>query len=253
MISGKETRSFGPQAELPFAPRLGLWNGWFYPMSRVQKLPTASFSPYYGCVIMIAAILVFGGIIGWSAYTYFVQDSAIAAITVDAPAPLPSAELPPETMAALQKRLTDFAAAATTDRPAELALTLAELNALLPLAPDTGSGNYAGKLRLIRSNPVTGTLTAQTSLPMNKKFWEKGFRYLVGEVTFHIYLHEEGPDAKVVDVQIPGKYVEPGLIQDMGRWPWLGLYQSGPLGAVLKGIRHVQVTAEGVLLSTQKK
>jgi hypothetical protein len=203
---------------------------------------------------MIAAILVFGGIIGWSAYTFFVQDKVIAGLTVDTPAPLPQATLPPETMAALQKRLTDFAAAAKAGQPAELSLTLGELNAILPLAPDTGSGTFADKLHFIRTDPAANTLSAQASLPMNKKFWEKGFRYLIGEVTFHIYVDETtGPDAKVADVKIPGKEVEPGLIRDMGRWPWLGFYQSGPLGPVLKGIRHVQVTPTGVTLSTQKK
>jgi len=223
-------------------------------MSAPLKQPTASFSPYYGCVIMVLAVLVFGGIIGWSAYTFLVQDKVIAGLTVDTPAPLPPSTLSPEATAALQKRVGDFGAAATSNQRAELILTLAELNAILPMAPDTGSGTFADKLHFIRTDPAKNTLTVQASLPMNKKFWEKGFRYLVGEVSFHIYLDETtGPDAKVVDVKIPGKEVEPGLIRDMGRWPWLGFYQSGPLGPVLKGIRHVQVTPEGVLLNTRKK
>ena len=222
-------------------------------MSRVQKLPTATFSPYYGCAIMIAAVLVFGGIIGWSAYTYFVQDKAIAVITVNEPVKLPPADLPREAQADLEKRLADFAAAANASQPAELQLSLADLNAMLAMAPESGSGSYADQLRLTRTDPAANTLSAQTSLPMNRKFWEKGMRYLVGEVTFLVYVHEAGPDAKVVDVKVPGKAVEPGLIQDMGRWPWLGLYQNGPLGAVLKNIRQAEVTPSGVRLSTQKK
>ena len=223
-------------------------------MSAPLKQPVSSFSPAYGCIIMIAAVLVIGGIIGWSAFTFLVQDKVIAGLTVDTPAPLPPASLPPEATAALQKRLTEFATAATSNQPAELALTLAELNAILPLAPDPGGGTFADKLHFTRTDPAANTLTAQASLPMNKKFWEKGFRYLVGEVTFRVYVDETtGPDAKVVDVKVPGKEVEPGLIRDMGRWPWLGFYQESALGPILKGIQHAQVTPDGVLLSTRKK
>jgi hypothetical protein len=222
-------------------------------MSAPLKQPTASFSPYYGCVIMIAAVLVFAGIIAWSAYTFFVQDKAIAAITVAQPAPLPPADLSGEAKADLEKRLTRFADAAKAGQPADISLTLAELNAMLGMAPDAGNGGYAGSLRLIRTDPAASAIVTQTSLPMNKKFWEEGHRYLVGEVTFYIYLHEGGPDAKVMDIKVPGKEVEPGLIRDMGRWPWLAPYQSGPLGPVLKAVQQVQVTPTGVTLSTTKQ
>lgn len=58
-------------------------------MSNVQKVPTAGFSPYYGCAIMIMAVLIFGGILGWSAFSLFTQDKAIGLITQPEPVKLP--------------------------------------------------------------------------------------------------------------------------------------------------------------------
>jgi hypothetical protein len=222
-------------------------------VTRLQKVPTAGFSPYYGCAIMIAAVLVFGGMVGWSIYAFFAQDKTIAALTQDYPITLPPATLPAAAQADLEKRLAGFAAAATADQPAELKLSLPELNALLAMAPAIEAGGYAEQLRLIRTDPVLNTLSAQACLPMNRKFWEKGKRYLIGEVTFGIYDGPAGPDAKVVNVKVPGKTVEPGLINNMGIWPWLAPYQTGPLGEVLKKIRHAQVTPEGIALATQKR
>lgn len=222
-------------------------------MARLQKVPTAAFSPYYGCAIMLAAVLVFGGMVGWGIFSYFVQDKTIAAMTVNEPIKLPPAALTPEAQSAFDKRLANFGAAATAGQPAELTLSLAELNALLVMAPDTGSGTYAEKLRFHSTDPAKKTLTAQACLPMNKKFWEDGMRYLIGEVTFEVYVHDAGPDARVVDVKVPGKTVEPGLINNMGIWPWVAPYQSGPLGTVLKNIREAEVTADGLILRTVKK
>jgi hypothetical protein len=121
------------------------------------------------------------------------------------------------------------------------------------MAPDAGGGTYADKLHFIGTDPATNRLTAQASLPLNKKFWEKGKRYLNGEVTFQVYVSETGPDAKVYDVKVPGKTVEPGMVRDMGRWPWLGIYHTGKLGEILATIRQVDVTLMGLELSTQKK
>ena len=117
-------------------------------MSRLQKVPTAPFNPFYGCAIMTMAALIFGGIIAWSAYALITQDKEIAKITVDAPITLPPVEITPEARAELEKRLTTFADAARTNQPAELSLTIADLNAIISIAPDTGYGSYAGLVRL---------------------------------------------------------------------------------------------------------
>ena len=65
-------------------------------MARVEKVPVSSFSPFYGCAIMIMAALVFGGIIAWSAYSLFQQDKAIAVFAENQPQKFAAIDLSPE-------------------------------------------------------------------------------------------------------------------------------------------------------------
>ncbi len=222
-------------------------------MARIQKVPTGEFSPFYGCAIMSMAALTFGGIIAWSAYSLITQDKAIAVFTVDEPARMAAIDLSADMKSALEKRLSDFATAAKAGQTAELTLSIAELNALLMLAPDSGYGSYTELLRFEKADPTKNTLSGQVSLPMNRiKFWENKKRYLNGEITFLIYVHAEGIDAKVVDVKVPGKTVAEGFVAGMEIWPWVAPYRKiEPLGTVLKLIKKATVTADGVTLSTK--
>lgn len=222
-------------------------------MARIQKTPTGEFSPFYGCLIMSLAALTFGGIIAWSGYTLLTQDKAISAFTVDEPEKMPAVVLAAEAKMALEKRLSDFAAAVTSGQASELSLSLAEINALLTLAPDSGYGSYAELVRFEKTDPAKSTLEGRVSLPMNRlKFWEGKKRYLNGSATFLIYVHEEGIDAKVVDVKVPGKTIAEGFVSGMEIWPWVAPYRKiEPLGGVLKSIKKVTVTAEGITLSTK--
>ncbi len=221
-------------------------------MARVQKVPTASFSPYYGCAIMLMAVLTFGGIIAWSWYALVTQDKVIASLTVDDPDTLPSTTLAEAAQAALEQRLATFAEAARNGRAAELALSLEELNALLVLAPDTGYGSYAGLLHFEKTDPANSRLVARIALPMNRiKFWEGRKRYLNGQAGFLVHVHAEGVDAKIIDVEVPGKEVPEGFIVGLEIWTWLAPYRSlEPIGSVLKAVRQARVTDAGLLLST---
>lgn len=221
-------------------------------MASIQKAPTAPFNPFYGCAIMVMAALIFGGIIAWSAYTFFEQDKAIAKITVDQPVKLPPVVVTPEARAALEKRLSDFGDAAKKGTSAELTLTLADLNAIVSIAPDTGYGSYADLVRFESTLPEKSGIVGQVCLPLNNmKFWEDKKRYLIGQITFYIHIHEEGLDAKVMDVKVPGKEVPDGFISGMEIWPWVAPYRKvEPIGTVLKAIRQAKVTPEGLFLST---
>ncbi len=222
-------------------------------MASIQKIPTGDFSPFYGCAIMTMAAMTFGGIIAWSAYSLITQDKAIEVFTVNEPVKMAAINLPVETKAALEKRLTDFATGARAGQMVELKLNITELNALLTMAPDSGYGSYAELLRFEKTDPAKSTLSGQVSLPMNRlKFWEGRKRYLNGEAVFLIYVHEEGIDAKMVEVKVPGKTVAEGFVNGMEIWPWIGPYRKiEPLGTVLKLIKKVTVTADGVTLSTK--
>jgi hypothetical protein len=224
-------------------------------MARIQKVPTAPFSPFYGCAIMVIAILIFGGIVTWSAYSLFSQDRQIALFTQDEPIKLDPPELSAEQKASLLERLQVFGDAVKAGQPADLKLSLQELNALPALAPKTDYGSYAGMVLLEKTDPSKNTLSGKVCLPLNRlKFWEGKKRYLVGEATFLAEAKSEGVDAKVVDVKVPGKEVPEGFVTGMEIWTLLAPYrQTEPLGAVLKGIQKVEVVADGVQLSSVKK
>ncbi|MCF7787756.1 MAG: hypothetical protein K9N47_16620 [Prosthecobacter sp.] len=219
-------------------------------MDKIQKVPTGEFHSGYGCIIMAAVAGVFGFIIWWSYYTLTTMDAAIAAITQTAPATLP----PVATVPDLEQRLTDFAAAATAGKPATLKLTVADLNALLLLAPDGGNGSYKDMLRVKSLDAANQTIVTEASLPMNTaKFWEDTKRYLVGEVDFILVPTELGPDAKVSAVRVPGKTVPEEMVKGMAMYGYLGPYQNdAKLGPVLKAIQKHQVESDGVVLSTVK-
>lgn len=219
-------------------------------MSKIQKVPTGEFHSGYGCIIMAAVIGVFGFILWWSYYTLTTMDAAIAAITQTAPATLPPVAAVPE----LGQRLTDFATAANSGKPATLKLSVADLNALLLLAPDGGNGSYKDMLRVKSLDAANQTIVTEASLPMNTaKFWEDTKRYLVGDVDFILVPTELGPDAKVSAVRVPGKTVPEEMVKGMAMYGYLGPYQNDKtLGPVLKAIVKYQIEADGVMLSTVK-
>lgn len=224
-------------------------------MARIQKVPTAPFSPYYGCAIMMMAVLIFGGIITWSAYSLLSQDKQISQFTQDEPVKLDAAELPAEQKAGLVQRLTSFGDDITAGRAASLKLSIAELNALPAMAPQSDYGSYAGMVLLEKANPADNTLSGRICLPLNRlKFWEGKKRYLVGEASFLAHVNAEGVDAKVVAVKVPGKEVPQGFVNNMEVWTLLAPYRKvEPLGAILKGVQKVEVTADGVVLTANKK
>ncbi len=223
-------------------------------MPRVQKVPTGKYSPYYGCYIIAMAALLFLGMIGWTAWSFFSQDRALAQITQDTKVSLAEIQLSAEDEKVLLGRLTQFGESARTGAPAEIQLTLADLNQIVRLAPDTGYGTYRDIVRFTKTDPASNRLIADLCMPLKKaKFWEGKFRYLVGEGVFQIDASADGVDAKLVGVRVPGKVVPDGFVGNLGLWPWVAPYRKQePLGATLKGIRKATVTANGLLLSTQE-
>lgn len=222
-------------------------------MAKIEKTPTGEFSSLYGCYIILMAALVFGGIIGWTAWSLLSQDKALSLITQDEKV-LPKGPAVTEgEKPALDSRLRAFADAAKGGQAAELSLTIAEINHLIETAPDTGFGSYKEILRIVRTDPAKNTLIASLAMPVKKlKYWEGKFRYLVGEGDFLIEVGAEGLDAKLVDVRVPGKSVPAGFVGNLPAWPWIAPYRkSEPAASILKGIKKAAVTADGVTLSTQ--
>ncbi|MFO1482299.1 MAG: hypothetical protein U1F71_02950 [Verrucomicrobiaceae bacterium] len=218
-------------------------------MAKFEKTPQGEFHSGYGCVIIAAAIGVFGFILWWAYYSLTTMDREIGALTQPQPAQL--AGVPPQPD--LAQKLADFATAATAGKPASLKLSAADINALIVTAPDSGNGTYKDMLRVKSFDPAHNVIVTDSSLPMNTaKFWEDTKRYLVGEIDFHLELTEAGPDAKLHAVRIPGKTLPEGMLKGMQMYGYLVPYQSHPqIGPVLKAVKKVTVEPDGILLSTQ--
>lgn len=218
-------------------------------MARFEKTPTGEFHSGYGCVIMAAAVGVFGFILWWAYHSLTTMDREFAALAHEQPAKLPEVAALPE----LEKKLADFAAEATAGKPATLKLSIAELNALIVAAPDAGNGTYKDMLRVKALAPATKVITTDASLPLNTaKFWEHKKRYLVGEIDFIIEMTANGPDVKVHAVRVPGKTMPDGMLKGMQMYGYLGPYHNHPqAGPVLKAVKKIQIEADGIALSTQ--
>lgn len=217
-------------------------------MAKIQKTPTGEFHSGYGCVIMAAVVGVFVFIVWWGYYTLTTMDAAIAAVSQSAPVQLPAVQAVP----GLEQKLTAFAADVTAGKPATLKLSVAELNALLTLAPDGGNGSYKDMLRVKSLDAAKQTITTDASLPMNTaKFWEDKKRYLVGEVDFSLEMTALGPDVKVSAVRVPGKTIPEEMVKGMAMYGYLGPYQNhATIGPVLKALKSYKVYADGVVVST---
>lgn len=220
-------------------------------MARIQKVPTGEFHSGYGCIIMAAVIGVFGFILWWGYYTLVTMDASIAKITQPTPATLPEVVAVP----GLEARLAAFAAEADGGKVTTLKLSVADLNTLLLLAPDGGSGSYKDMLRVKALDASMGVIITDVSLPMNTaKFWEDTKRYLVGEIDFTMDMTALGPDVKVSAVRVPGKTVQEEMVKGMQMYGYLGPYQTHPtIGSVLKTIKQFKVESDGVWLSTEEK
>ena len=217
-------------------------------MAKIQKIPTGEFHSGYGCIIMTAVAGVFVFIIWWGYYTLTTMDAAIAAISQPTPVQLPAVQSVP----GLEQKLASFAAEATAGKPATLKLSVAELNALLTLAPDGGTGSYKDMLRVKSLDAAKQSITTDVCLPLNKKFWENDKRYLVGEVDFSLEMTALGPDAKVSAVRVPGKTIPEEMVKGMAMYGYLGPYQNhATIGPVLKALKKYQVEADGVVVSTE--
>jgi hypothetical protein len=224
-------------------------------MSRPIKEPVSGYSPFYGCGIMVAAGLIFGGIIAWSAYSLFKQNAEIDLFTIATPSLPERRPLSPDAAKALAEKTAALQKTVAAGQPASLTLTLDELNTLIAEAPDLGNGSYAEIVRFVGTDPDKNLLHAAISLPLNPlPFSGKPKRYLVGTATFQVEVTSEGPDARIIAIEVPDKTVPAGFVESQKVWTWVTPYRThAEFAATLKALRSARVTADGLSLSTADK
>ena len=224
-------------------------------MSKVEKVPTGSFSPFYGCTILIIGVLTFGGMVSWVLYSGYKQNQEIGLFTVDNPEPLPAPEISPEQKTSLQTKLRSFSELALLDKPTSLTLSVAELNVLVTLTAEAEVADYRGIVLFTGIDPKSKELLAKLHWPMNKlSLKEDAKRYLVGDGTFIPFVDKGALELRIENVFVPGKPVSEGFLNNLRQWPWLNLAKTKTeIADVLGKIKTIDFTPDGtaLVLSTE--
>jgi hypothetical protein len=220
--------------------------------ARSIKEPRGVYSPYFGCTIFIIMLICVAGGLSLAYFSLRTQDAAFGEIAKDQPAELNPVVLAEAERAALLAKLAAFKQEVTDKKPATLELSIAELNTIVQLAPDSGYGGFKSMIAFTAAEPGAKQLQAKVCLPVNKiKFWE-GLRYLIGTAAFKPMIAEKvGIDMQMQSLTVPGKTVNQDLLDRLMLWQWFSPYTKlENIGPLMAAITSAEVTASGVRLSS---
>lgn len=207
-------------------------------------------SPFAGCAILIAALLVMVFLIVFSTVTLFRQFNEIAKFTGEKPAAIEVAALGDQEPAlnALAERLESFRQQLDGDEGASLALTPEEMN--LAIAAYAPFKDLRGTFRI--SGVEGETLRIDISFPLNGKprrarAGEQGWiasdsRYLNGVLVARPVLLKREVVLKLDDIQVPGAVVPREFIEQMSPYRITERYLTDPvLGPVMGKLTRVGI------------
>jgi len=226
-------------------------------MSKIEKIPTAQFNPFYGCAILVIMVLTFGGIVTWMIYSGIEQDRQIASFTTENAPPLPALIVSDGEKATLKGKLTLFAESAARGDEAQLSLSSVEANALLLLAAEAGIGedkdsmSYREMLRFTGFDPKSQFVNGNLRMPVNKLPWADGDkRYLVGSASFKPIVENGTFSLKIETITVPGKTVSEGFVNNMKNMDWLSLakQKDTKIADTLKKVSACRIAEDGSAL-----
>jgi hypothetical protein len=215
-------------------------------------------SPFAGCAILIAALLVMVFLIGFSVFTLFRQFSEIAKFTAEAPRPVEVSMLENQEPAlnALAERIEAFRQKLAGDEEATLALTPEEMN--LAIAAYPPFKELRGTFRVLDSEQ--DTLRIAISFPLNGKprltrADESGWitsdpRFLNGTLVARPALLKREVVLLLKDLEVPGSTVPREFIEQMSPYRITERYLTHPeLGPAMAKLTSVGVADGRLVLS----
>ena len=226
-------------------------------MSKLEKTPTGPFNPFYGCAILAIMVLTIIGIITWMFYSLLQQDKEIASFATDSAPAFPAVAMSQQDKTALLTKLSTFAKAAADGPSASLSFSIAEMNGLLALAADQHLGEekggtpYLEMLRFSSMDAGTKTLRADIHLPVNRLPWlGEGRRFVIGSAVFKPGIEGNSFDLKIDDLQVPGKLVSEGFVNNLRLMPWLSVAKLKPeISAPLGKVSSFEISPDGTMLT----
>lgn len=229
-------------------------------MNRIKDSADASArSPFAGCVILIAALLVMVFLIGFSTVTLFRQFNEIAKFTAARPVPVAVAALDHQEAAlnGLAERLEAFRQQLAGDAPARLALTPEEMNLVIaayePFRDFRGTLRVAGvagdTLRLAIAFPLNGK--PRRARPEERGWITSDLRYLNGELIARPVLSHHELVLQIDAIEVPGTPVPREFIEQMSPYRISERYLTDlALGPAMAKLTRVGI-ADGQLVLTR--
>ncbi len=207
-------------------------------------------SPYAGCAILIAALLVMVFLIGFSISVLFRQSNEIAKFTAEKPIvvevePLEDREAE---LNRLAEKLETFRLAVDDDESAAMELTAEEMN--LAIAAYEPFKDFRGTLRVASITP--GEIQLEISFQLNgrprlAKEGEGGWitsdpRFLNGTMVAEPGLLNRELVLQLSDIEVPGKKVAPEFVAQMSPYRVAERYVGGEgIGGVMSKLTSVEL------------
>lgn len=205
-------------------------------------------SPIPGCVILVAILIVFGGLVVLYTVVGLYQNRTINEFTQDAAAEIPVATPSAEEVSAVQEKLEGVRKAVEEEKVERFVFSAADLNALIATEPDLE--DFRGQTYIERISPQG--IVARMAQPMRKGIFDKGVRYLNATFVLQPELRARTLAFKVVDIRpVVGKAPE-GFVKN---YATLDFFRLDPeLEAIKNHIRAIAaVYAEGGQIVVETK
>lgn len=219
---------------------------------------TSARSPFAGCAILVAAVLVMVFLVVFSVMTLFRQFNEIAKFTAEKPVLLEISQIEDQEAAlnGLAVRLETFRQHLTGDGEAALSLTPEEIN--LAIAAYEPFKELRGTFRVISAED--GVLRIAISFPLNGKPRltrkdEDGWitsdpRYLNGTLVARPTLLKRELVLKLDDIEVPGASVPHEFIEQMSPYRIAERYLPHPvLGPAMAQLSSLEVANGTIRLS----
>ena len=227
-------------------------------MSSKPSSDASARSPFAGCAILIAALLVMVFLIVFSTVTLFRQFNAIAKFTAEKPVVIETSSLDDQEPAlnALAERLESFRQQLDGDKETSLALTPEELNLAIAAYPQ-----FKDLRGTFHINGIEGeTLRVGISFPLNGKprlahqdetgWIASDTRYLNGTLVARPVLSKREVILKLDDIQVPGSEVPREFVEQMSPYRISERYLTDPvLGPVMAKLTRVGIADGKVMLT----
>jgi len=228
--------------------------------SSKAAIDSSARSPFAGCAILIAAVLVMVFLIGFSIITLFRQFNEIAKFTSEKPVALEISPLENQEPAlnALAERIETFRQQLAGDGEATLALTPAELN--LAIAAYEPLKDLRGTFRVLSAEG--DALRIAISFPLNGKprlarDGETGWitsdpRFLIGTLVARPAVLKREIVLLLDDLEAPGSTVPKEFIGQMSPYRITERYLTHPdLGPAMAKLTRAEI-ADGRLVLSRK-